>query len=225
MKNKLILEFTEFNNLRLNSDNFGLGQPNVDDPNLSLNAFDKHQDGIRQAMSKINDILYSLKGTSAFTSLRSKMLLEDQDITGIRIQRIIKSNTLNYDVYLVLNVGDNEYWGVIYNILGINTYFNSEIFNDYDLIQTKEWVIKIKGLVIKTIKKWLIPDVGFYILNKDSINLYSINTSKPLILYKGNTVELIRSNIDDVTIKYEDDYFNLVGDNFVYFNWWFEKVI
>jgi hypothetical protein len=34
----------------------------VDNPSLSINAFDKHQDAIRQSMSRINDIMHGLKG-------------------------------------------------------------------------------------------------------------------------------------------------------------------
>jgi hypothetical protein len=25
-------------------------------------------------------------------------------------------------------------------------------------------------------------------------------------------------------VKHESDYYNLVGDNYIYFNWWFEKI-
>jgi hypothetical protein len=39
----------------------------VDNPSLSINAFDKHQDAIRQSMSRINDIMHGLKGTTAYS--------------------------------------------------------------------------------------------------------------------------------------------------------------
>ena len=95
-KNKLILEFTEFNLQRFGAESAGgTGVPMVDNPQLSLDAFDKHQSGIRQAMSRIDDILYNLKGTSAYSSLRSKLALEDQDIQSIKILRIVKSNSVN----------------------------------------------------------------------------------------------------------------------------------
>ena len=49
-KNKLILEFTEFNMQRMNPDSAAGSIGGVDDPSLSTNAFDKHADAIRQAM-------------------------------------------------------------------------------------------------------------------------------------------------------------------------------
>lgn len=223
MKNKLILEFTEFSLQRFSAHS-PTGQPNVDDPQLSINAFDKHQDGIRQAMSRINDILFNLQGTSAYSALRSKLALEDQDIQSIKILRILKSNSVTYDVYLTLTIDGEEYWGKITNILGLDSKFTSEVFKDYDLYQPQEWVIKIRGLVIKTIKQWLKPEPGFYKLLNDEIICYSVDTGKQLKMTEGLKVELIRSHDNKIVVKHESDYYNLVGDNFIYFNWWFQKI-
>lgn len=223
MRERLILEFTEFSLQRFSAHS-PTGQPNVDNPQLSTNAFDKHQDGIRQAMSRINDILFNLKGTSAYSALRSKLSLEDQDIQGIKILRILKTNNVNYDVYLTLRVSDEEYWGKVSNITGLEPTFTSELFKDYDLYQPKEWIIKTRGLVINTIKKWLKPEPGFYKLLNDEVICYSIDTGKQLLMNAGLEIELIRSHDDRIIVKYDTDYYNLVGDNYIYFNWWFEKI-
>lgn len=222
-RNKLILEFTEFNLQRMNPDSAHISS-HVDDPQLSINAFDKHQDAIRQAMSRINDILYNLSGTSAYRSLRSKLSLEHQDIQKLKVLRIVKSNSINYDVYITFVIDDHEYWGVIENIMSSSPELTSEVFKDYDLYQTKEWIIKIRGLIIKTIKTWLKPDPGKYRLLNDEIICYSTETGKQLRMDKGIEIELIRSHDNKIIIKHESDYYNLVGDNFIYFNWWFEKL-
>lgn len=222
-KNRLILEFTEFNLQRFNPDSAHIAT-HVDNPQLSTNAFDKHQSGIRQAMSRIDDILYNLKGTSAYSNLRSKLALEDQDIQNLKIQRILKHNNVNYTVYLTLTIDGEEYWGQIIDILGLKPIFKSEVFKDFDLYQPKEWVIKIKGLVIKTIKTWLKPERGTYKLLNNEVICYSTDTGKQLRMEKGIEVELIRSHDDKIVIKHESDYYNLVGDNFIYFNWWWELV-
>jgi hypothetical protein len=221
-KNKLILEYTEFNSLRMNPDSV---QPSthVDDPKLSLNAFDKAQDGIRAAMSRVDDILHQLSGTSVYKSLRSKLALENQNIKSLKIIRISKSNNINYDVYISFVIGEDEYWGVIKNIMN-NAEFTSEVFKDFDLYQSKEWIIKIKGLIIKTIKSWLKPEPGKYRLLNDEIICYSVETGKQLKMDKGIEIELIRSHNDKIIVKHESDYYNLVGDNYIYFNWWFEKL-
>lgn len=222
-RNKLILEFTEFNLQRMNPDS-ARASIHVDDPQLSINAFDKHQDAIRQAMSRINDILYNLKGTSSYSALRSKLGLEDQDIQEIKIQRILKVSNISYDVYLTTKIDGEEYWGKIINVLEREPKFTSEIFKDFDLLQPKEWIIKTKGLVIKTIKSWLKPEPGKYKLLNDEVICYSVDTGKQLRMNKGIEIELVRSYDDKIIVKSENDYYNLVGDNYIYFNWWFEKI-
>jgi hypothetical protein len=222
-RNKLILEFTEFNLQRFNPDS-ARASTHVDDPQLSINAFDKFQDAIRQAMGRINGILFNLKGTSAYSNLRSKLALEHQDIQSLNIQRIVKSNSINYDVYITFVINEEQYWGVIENILGLSPKITSEVFKDYDLLQPKEWVIKIKGLLIKTVKTWLKPEPGTYKLLNDEIICYSVDTGKQLRMNNGIEIELVRSHDDKIIVTYENDYYTLTGDNFIYFNWWFEKI-
>lgn len=220
---KLILEFTEFSLQRFNAHS-PTGQPNVDNPQLSTNAFDKHQDGIRQAMSRINDILFNLKGTSSYSALRSKLSLDNQDIQSIKILRILKSNSINYDVYLTVRINDEDYWSKISNITGLDSKFTSEVFKDYDLYQPQEWIIKIRGLVTKTIKEWLKPEPGFYRLLNDEVICYSVDTGKQLKMNEGLEIKLVRSHDNKIIVKHNSDYYNLVGDNFIYFNWWFQKI-
>ena len=223
-RNKLILEFTEFNLQRFGAETSAGSISGVDNPSLSLNAFDKHQDAIRQAMSRVNDIMYSLSGSNEYKTLRGKLALENQDIKSMKIQRILKVNNINYDVYITFIIDDYEYWGVIRNVLSSNIELESEVFKDYDLYQAKEWIIKIKGLTIKTIKTWLKPESGMYRLLNDELICYSIETGKQLKMKKGIEVELIRSYDNKIVIEFENDKYNLINDNFIYFNWWFEKI-
>lgn len=222
-RNKLILEFTEFNLQRFNPDS-ARASTHVDDPQLSTNAFDKFQDAIRQATSRINGILFNLRGTSAYANLRSKLALEHQDIQSLKIQKIIKVDSINYDVYLSFVINEEEYWGKIENILGLSPKFNSEVFKDYDLLQPQEWVIKTRGLIIKTVKIWLKPDPGTYKLLNDEVICYSVDTGKQLKMNKGIEIELVRAHDDKMIISHENEYYTLTGDNFIYFNWWFEKI-
>ena len=208
---------------RLNPDSVQASM-HVDDPSLSLNAFDKHQDAIRQAMARVNDILWNLSGSNAYRNLRGKLALEDQDIKSMKILRIVKVNGINYDVYVTFVIGDNEYWGVINGILTANPELESEVFKDYDLYQAKEWIIKIKGLVIKTIKAWLKPEPGKYKLLNDEVLCYSIETGKQLTMEKGIEIDVVRAYDNKIIVRHESETYNLVGDNFIYFNWWFEKI-
>ena len=223
-RNKLILEFTEFNAQRMNPDSTNYPMPNVDDPQLSTNAFDKHQDAIRMGVARINGILQTLSNSASFRQLKSKLALEDQDIQSLKVLRIVKSNNINYDAFITFNVGGEEYWGQIDNILDKNPSFTSEIFKDHDLVQSKEWIIKIKGLIVKTVKTWLNPEEGSYKLLNDEAFCYSIDTGRLLRIEKGSEVEVFRAFDNKVMIKFSNEYYHLIGDNYIYFNWWFEKL-
>ena len=219
----LLMEMTEFNLQRMNPDSVQASM-HVNDPSLSLNAFDKHQDMIRQAMSRVSDIMHNLSGSSEYKNLRGKLALEDQDIKSMKIQRILKVDHINYDAYVMFVIGDHEYWGVIKNILSPDSELESEVFKDYDLYQAKEWIIKIKGLVIKTIKTWLKPEPGIYKLINDEVICYSVETGKQLKMENGIEIELVRAYDNKIIIRHESDTYNLVGDNYVFFNWWFDKI-
>jgi hypothetical protein len=218
----LILETSEFNFQRMNSDSVQAAVT-VDDPKLSTNAFDKHEDLVRQAVSKIGALQGSLMGSAAYRTLKSKLALEDQEIKSLKIVRIVKNQNLNYDVYVSFIIDEQEYWGVVKDILG-NSEFKSEVFKDHDLIQTKEWVIKLKGLMIKNIKSFLKPQFGMFKSLKEDIICYSLINGKMLSMPKEAEIEVLKSYDNKIIFKYQNEKYALTGDNFIYFNWWFEKI-
>jgi len=197
---------------------------NVPDRQLSIDAFDKHQDAIRSGVSRINSILHSLSNTSSFRSLKSKLALEDQQIKSLKVLRIVNSDSVNWDFYISFIISEDEYFGVIKNLTSQSPEFSSEVFKDFDLIQTKEWVIRLKGLIIKTLKKWLRPEEGNYKLINDEIICYSTDLGKMVKLIKGSNIEVVKTFENKIVIKYQNDYLNLINNNFVYFNYWFEKI-
>jgi hypothetical protein len=222
-RNKLILEFTEFNSQRMNPDSAQMSIQ-VDNPQLSVNAFDKHEDAIRAGVSRINNIIHSLSNSASFRTLKSKFALEEQQITSLKVLRIVSADNVNYDIYISFVIDDTEYFGLIENILTNDTTFKSEVFKDFDLVQSKEWIIRTKGLIIKALKKWLQPEEGKYKLLNEQVICYSVDTGRMVRLEKGSEVEVVRAYDNKVVIKYNNDYYNLVNDNFIYFNYWFEKI-
>jgi hypothetical protein len=222
-KNKLILEFTEFNAQRLNPDSAQMAI-HVDNPQLSINAFDKHEDAIRAGISRISNILNTLSNTSNYRALKSKLALEEQQITNLKVLRIVNTDHVNWDFYISFIIDEEEYYGVVKNATSRSPEFKSEVFKDFDLVQSKEWVIRTKGIIIKTIKQWLRPEEGVYKLLNDEVICYSVDLGKMMKLVKGVEVEVVTTFENKIVIKYQEGYYNLINDNFVYFNYWFEKV-
>lgn len=221
-KKFLLKEMTEFNLQRMNPDSVQVST-HVDNPQLSINAFDKHEDIIRQSISKLGTLNRALQNTNGYRALKSKLGLEDQDISNLKIIRITKSLGLKYDAYIIFKIENEEYWGVITNLLS-DPELKSEVFKDHDLIQTKEWVIKTKGLIIKNVKNWLKPQFGKFKLINDHVNCYSNENGKLLVLPKNSIIEVLKSYDDRIIFEYDFKQYTLRGDNFVYFNWWFEPI-
>jgi hypothetical protein len=219
----LINEMTEFNLQRFNPENASYPLPNVTNKQLSTDAFDKHQSAIQSALSRLNNIVGSLSNSHTLSTLKGKLALEEQNIQSMKILRILGSNSVNWNVYVSFVIDEYEYWGVIKNILDRNPDFKSEVFKDFDLIQSKDWIIKTKGLIVKAVRKWLEPEPGYYTQLNDEVIGTHMNTGRLLRIEKGAEVEVVRTTDNRILIKFKDDYFYLSGKNFIYFNWWFIK--
>lgn len=220
----LIKEFSEFNLQRMNPDS-ARASVQVDDPSLSTNAFDKHQDKIRQALSRIGDITKSVYGSPSLTTLKGILSLKEQDLSNLRIKRVIKSEGLNYNVYITFKIGENEYWGVVKNMF-TNPEIKSEAFSDRaNLVLSDEWVVKTKGIIIKLLKRWFMPQFGKYKLLDDDIRCFSLDTGKLLNLKKGSEVEVLKSYDNQIVFEFGGEKYSLKGDDFVYFNWRFSQIL
>jgi hypothetical protein len=220
---KLILEFTEFQANRMNPDSAQMSV-HVDNPSLSINAFDKHEDAIRSGISRINTILHALSGSAAYRSLKSKLILDEQKITSMKVLRLVDSDSVSWDAYISFVIGEEEYYGHIKNLLSSEPILKSEVFKDFDLVQSKEWILRTKGLLLKAVLEWLHPEDGVYQLLNDFIICTDNITGNFMKLEKGSKVEVVNSYDNKIIIRYNDRNYTLSNKNFVYFNYWFLKV-
>lgn len=217
---KLILEFSEFQASGLNgSSNTFLRS---EDPTLSYGAFDRYQDIIRVSIGRLSDIVGPLTNTSNFATLKSQLALKDQKVTSIKVLRIVKNN--DYDVYVSFTVAGEEYYGVIYGLLTLNPTFQSEIFKDDSLVLTKEYIIRTGGSIIKNVKKWLNIEPGYYKLLSDEQTCYDVNTGQEKTIKKDDIIEVIKTIDNKIIIKFSKNFYSIVNDGFVYFNYWFTAI-
>lgn len=219
----LILEFTEFNLQRFNPETAIYPLPNVANKELSVDAWDRHQSAIQSSLVRLNNIMGGLSNTSQISSLRSQVALENQNLQKLTILRVVKKS-YNYDVYVKFQINDVEYWGVVYGIMDKNPKFESEVFKDTSILQPKEWVIKTTGLIIKSIKRFFEPDFGKWRLKNNFCEAFCRNTGKKITLESGDIINLVAYDKDKLVIEHELKVYDLRGDNFIYFNWWFEKM-
>lgn len=220
---RLILEFTEFNLNRFNSDSTDVSIGLAPDNTLSVNAFDRHEDSIRVGMSRINNIMKTLSNSSAYKNLKSKLTFEEQQPTSLKVIRIAPTNN-DYFVYLTFVIQDKEYNGVIKNVLSRNPIFTSpDVFNNNELTQLPEWQIRLKGLLINSFRKFLEVEQGKYKAIQDKVTAFNIKTGSIVEIRKDDVVEVLRSvpNENKIVIRYNDDFYNLINNSYIYFNYWF----
>lgn len=217
-----IYEFTEFNLQRMNPDQGGV-MPNVDNPQLSINAYDKHQNAILAASSKLNSIIASLSNTAAFHQLKSRLFLDSQDITSMKVLRILKNDNVRYDIYLEFTIGEKSYFGVLKDIIGVQPKFHSEVFSDTELVLTREWIIKTRGLIEKALLKWLTPESGIWVCENGNVPAINLKTGALSLISKGTEIDVRAVTDNKIIIKHEDDFFSLQNDSYIYFNYWFTK--
>src|SRR5574344_473815 len=219
-------DLTEFNLQRLNPSNFSEPISNVDDRQLSLNAYDRYRSDIDNAVSRINDIMFGMTGnrlSNAIISYKDLGLMTEQNITKLIIKRIEKDSALFYNVYVSFVVQDTLYWGIVYNILDYHPIFKSIVFKDTDLIQVEDWKVKISGQIIRNIKRWLVVKNGMYkYINTKQYTIFSKICSDRHILKENDIITVIKSYENKTIIKIDDVIYELKGDLYIYFKWWFE---
>ena len=165
----------------------------------------------------------TLSNSAALGALKSRLFLDSQKLNGLKILRIFKNDDVRYDFYLEFVLGDKPYYGVLKDILGPAPKFNSEAFRDTELVLSREWIIKTRGLIVKTIEKWLEPEPGIYTSLRDDINSINMKTGALSKIDIGTEIE-VRTTLDHkIIIKHENDFYTLQNDSFIYFNYWFKK--
>lgn len=216
-----INENTEFDFQHLNPDS-GSAVGLFDNPSLSRDSYDKHQSLLSRSLT----VLTTLGQNSApsIAGLKGKLTLEEQNITNLKILRIVQRNTIIYDAYITFIIQNVEYWGVVEDLTTKNAIFISEVFTDPNLVQSKEWIVRTKGFIINTINKWLLPEEGEYKLLENNIDITDNTTGNLVNLQAGATVEVLRSNDNKILISVDEKRYTLTNKNFIYFNWWFEKI-
>ena len=68
------------------------------------------------------------------------------------------------------------------------------------------------------------PEPGKYKLLGEEVICNSTETGRQLVMSKGIVIDLVRAHSDRMLVRHENEDYILRGDNYVFFNWWFEKV-
>lgn len=221
--NRLIKEFTEFNAQRMGSDSIPMAM-HVDNPELSMDSFDKNMDNIRSSSIRLNGILNTLSNTGGVFNVNKDRVEDGLNIKSLKILRMYVSNDINLDIFISFVIFDKEYYGVIKNFMDDAPVVHSEAFRDPRILASREWIIKVKGLLIKAIRQWMIVEPGKYQSLKN-IECIKEDTGEFVELKEKTKFDVIR-NFDDtkIIINVNGTDCSLSGMNFFYFNYWFKRI-
>ena len=224
-KNKeyLIREFTEFNFLRMNSDSVPQST-HTDNPSLSLGSYNRFQMNMASTVQNLNHLFKSINTTSRGVNLFKGSTIGMDSIKDIKILRIFERDDIYWDVYISFLIEDKEYYGVIKKINDKNVEFYSEAFKDPMLAISNEWIIRVKGNIIKTIKRWLNPSVGNNFVSLKEINAVDQKTGEIVLIQEDSKIKVVRTMDEEIFIQYEDSNYILKGKNYYFFNYYFERV-
>lgn len=207
---------TEFNN-------FDISLYPVIDKSISINQYaDRRDNLLSNQISRINAMSANFRSSNTYLTLIKNINLSDIDIEKLTILRIIETNNTTYDVYIIFNVGGNEYWGVVKDILSNTPVLKSELSKD---IKTKpnEWIIRVVGKLINYIKNWLIPKKGKYICLKQYSCINTIN-GKQYILDIKSEINVKRVDNNQIYIELDSNIYIIKGNDYIFFNYWNEPL-
>ena len=221
MSKYLIREFTEFNMQRMNSDSTPMAS-HVDNPELSSDAYDKNVDIIRQQNVRLNNILHNVFMSSGDFKTADRKAIEDQDFTNFKIERMILED-IRITIYFSLVINEKEYFGVIKNYDTDSPKISCECFRDPELYQNTEWQIRIKGLIIKILNKWMAVDAGEYKALKD-VEVFDNKIGTLNKIKSGSLVNVLRSNYEEITVEVGENIYTIKGKNYCYFNYYFDPI-
>lgn len=217
-KPNLIREFTEFNLNRMNADQTPMSV-HTDNPEFTQDAFDRHIDQLRDSNIALNNILKQV-GSNKLYKIGGGTI-NGLDIKNLKIIRIFKKDEIDIKVCLSFELDESEYYATIDDFM-TSPVFKSEILSDRDINLTKEWLLKIKGLLIKVIKQWMYIKRGNYVALKD-IDCFNYDTGEIINIKKDSSIKVYRTIEEGVVCEYNGVKCKITGMNYYYFNYFFEK--
>jgi len=215
----IIMEFSEFNAMRMGSDSVPQST-HVDNPSLSMDSYNRYELNMKGALSKLDGIFKKISRTTTGINLHDGSTLELTDFKQFKILRIFAANDIYFNIYFSFTIEEEEYFGVIEKINSPNPNVKCELFRDLSVFGSKEWIIRIKGMLVKSIRKWLDIDLGNYKLLKD-LEVIDKNSGSRVIIPINSEIEVTKSNDNYIELLLDEKLYFITNNNYFYFNYYF----
>ena len=242
INDNIIREYSEFNQYQMGIDvnnPLGPGYGFAIDPSLSIYGTDQDSPyvdyyartgGSIARLSAISKAALNDTEQNIRQSLSDNFMEDVDDYRNFKILRIFVNNSLHLDIFISFDFKEDNYFGVFKNF---NWYsepkLDTELYTDqrYSYMD-KEYKLKLSSYIKNILDKWFIPEKGLYKNLKDRCKVKG---------EMGNIVKLKKNSIVDVKgvdmekdgtpyiiMKFKDNKYYLKGNDYFFFNYWFESV-
>lgn len=168
--------------------------------------------------------------TNNYGNIKFDYFLEDvEKYSDFKILRININNNLCVDVYISFLLNGEEFFGVFKNFNSINRQLlKTDLFSDYRYRYIDyEYKLKLDNYFKKILEKWFRPSNGVYKCLADEVQCYDKMGNK-FNIKKNTKIEVKSSsgNITDPYVKffYKNEIYIINGNNYYFFNYWFNKI-
>lgn len=242
---QMIRESSEFNQYQLGIDNavssLGPGYGFAIDPGLSIYSLDSNyvdtyarQSGTMSRLTQIiKQVSKEMTDDHVFARKSDRFLEDIDEYKNIKILKIFANENLKLNVYISFDFMDQEFFGVFrnFNSSHMKPTFDTELLGNpsFNYID-KEYYLKLNQYLYKLVYNFFIPEAGMYKNLKENCVVKDYNMGQLRYLEEGKIVEVLGYNIDEntdpyIVLKIEDKKFNITGNNYFYFKYWFEPIV
>jgi hypothetical protein len=207
------------------------------DPSLSIytGQDSPYTDQYSRSIGLIND----LKSLIDFVNKDKSLALQKYDhftedieiYDNLKILRMFKNQSNYLDIYISFEFDEKEYFGTFenfnrpYNIPKLTTDLYKDV--NYRYIDT-EYKLKLSNFLRKILNNWFIPKKGLWrnfqpdFLIKNSMGSNFHLKEKHIIDLKGYNID--ENNNPYLIIEYKDKEYYIKGNDYYWFQWYFEKI-
>lgn len=201
----------------------------ANDYSLSSDPGDRYEMNMKSSIFRLTSIIRTMIDTGAIQtgSALGSDFSDIEKITELKILRIARNQNLLLTIYITFVVDDIEYYGVFEDYGGFSKpLFKSEIQRDPDY--TKNFVMKLEGIILKALKRFFTPKKGMYKAATDVIVQDKYGVKHTIEAEKPVKVEDVINDEEDSYVQLdvkigrnESETFFLEGISYYFFNYWF----
>lgn len=240
-KHFLIKEDSEFNQYQFGggvTNPLGPGYGFAVDPKLSIygSQDSPYVDQYARSVGITNtltNVLSFIKSDLFGNKPKFDYFLEDLDFfKNLKILRIYRNANNNLNIYISFDLRNEEFFGVFkdYNYSHNKPKLYSDLFTDMRFRYiNQDYILKLQNYFYHILKKWFIPNPGFYTVLKDNL-IVKDEMGKEIPIKIGSILKIKRYDENNngepyVILFFNDKKYFINGNDYYFIKYWLEPYL